>query len=238
MTYQVLLVEDDKMVQAINEDYVNRTQTFHVAQVAASYDEAKEALATNSYDLILIDDDLGSNQLPGSALIKEIRAANLATHIIMLTAQDDQATIQEGLNYGVHDYILKPFSYQRLKSSLDQLASKMSLLEGNNRLTQSELDQLYLTKSGTLSANQNQYADLIEGPLEKGITPATLELILEAIDIAPEIFTIADLTKMTEISHVTVRKYIHFLTQKKFLKTHQEYGNTGRPTIYYLKNKE
>lgn len=236
MTYRVLLVEDDKMVQAINQDYVNQTDHFKVEKIVATYSEAQTALHEEVYDLILIDDDLGADSKAGSALLKDIRALDLDCAVIMLTAQDSPHIIQEGLNYGVHDYILKPFSYQRLKSSLDRLAQKFHLLDQDRKLSQAELDQLYMSEAKADSTPEKQALALIEGPLEKGITPATLEIVLQAIEEVPAPFTIAELLELTGISHVTIRKYIHFLTKKNYLKTQQEYGQTGRPTIYYLKN--
>ena len=58
MTYRVLLVEDDKMVQAINRDYVNRSGKFHVEKIVSSYEAAERVLHKESFDLVLIDDDL------------------------------------------------------------------------------------------------------------------------------------------------------------------------------------
>lgn len=238
MTYSVLLVEDDKMVQAINQEYVNRTSNYQVKAVAETVDEALSFLASESFDLVLIDDDLGANQRQGGELIQEIRQNKIPCQMIMLTAQDLIPLVQDALNYGVHDYILKPFTYQRLEESLTALSGKLALLKQNTSLDQKSLDLLYGGKPSLLTSSDRRQHQLLEGPLEKGITSATLECVFDAIQAAPDQFTITDLTHLTQISHVTIRKYIHFLTQNKYLLTHQEYGNTGRPAIYYsLTNK-
>lgn len=237
MTYRVLLVEDDKMVQAINRDYVNRSGKFHVEKIVSSYEAAERILHKESFDLVLIDDDLGAGKRQGRDLFDKIQQLQPGCQMIMLTAQDSVEVIKEGLRCGVHDYILKPFSYERLYSSLESLDRKLLLLFRDQKLNQKDLDLIYLSNSRFHSSSEDSdwKKILIEGPLEKGITSATLEKVLEAINQFSGAFTIIELVNKIHISHVTVRKYIHFLIQKKYLKTYQEYGHAGRPVIYYSK---
>ena len=147
MTYRVLLVEDDKMVQAINRDYVNRSGKFHVEKIVSSYEAAERVLHKESFDLVLIDDDLGAGKRQGRDLFDKIQQLQPGCQIIMLTAQDSVEVIKEGLRCGVHDYILKPFSYERLYSSLESLDRKLLLLFRDQKLNQQDLDLIYLSNS-------------------------------------------------------------------------------------------
>lgn len=210
MTYRVLLVEDDKMVQAINRDYVNRSGKFHVEKIVSSYEAAERVLHKESFDLVLIDDDLGAGKRQGRDLFDKIQQLQPGCQIIMLTAQDSVEVIKEGLRCGVHDYILKPFSYERLYSSLESLDRKLLLLFRDQKLNQQDLDLIYLSNSRFHSSSEDSdwKKILIEGPLEKGITSATLEKVLEAINQFSGAFTIIELVNKIHISHVTVRKYI------------------------------
>lgn len=210
MTYRVLLVEDDKMVQAINRDYVNRSGKFHVEKIVSSYEAAERVLHKDSFDLVLIDDDLGAGKRQGRDLFDKIQQLQPGCQIIMLTAQDSVEVIKEGLRCGVHDYILKPFSYERLYSSLESLDRKLLLLFRDQKLNQQDLDLIYLSNSRFHSSSEDSdwKKILIEGPLEKGITSATLEKVLEAINQFSGAFTIIELVNKIHISHVTVRKNI------------------------------
>lgn len=210
MTYRVLLVEDDKMVQAINRDYVNRSGKFHVEKIVSSYEAAERVLHKESFDLVLIDDDLGAGKRQGRDLFDKIQQLQPGCQIIMLTAQDSVEVIKEGLRCGVHDYILKPFSYERLYSSLESLDRKLLLLFRDQKLNQQDLDLIYLSNSRfhSFSEDSDWKKILIEGPLEKGITSATLEKVLEAINQFSGAFTIIELVNKIHISHVTVRKNI------------------------------
>ena len=195
MTYRVLLVEDDKMVQAINRDYVNRSGKFHVEKIVSSYEAAERVLHKESFDLVLIDDDLGAGKRQGRDLFDKIQQLQPGCQMIMLTAQDSVEVIKEGLRCGVHDYILKPFSYERLYSSLESLDRKLLLLFRDQKLNQQDLDLIYLSNSRFHSSSEDSdwKKILIEGPLEKGITSATLEKVLEAINQFSGAFTIIEL---------------------------------------------
>jgi len=74
--------------------------------------------------------------------------------------------------------------------------------------------------------------------LEKGLTEETLELIISSIEKFDEPFTINDLTEKTSLSHVSVRKYVHYLESKGYLTAKQKYGTVGRPTLHYKKHKK
>ena len=209
MTYRVLLVEDDKMVQAINRDYVNRSGKFHVEKIVSSYEAAERVLHKESFDLVLIDDDLGAGKRQGRDLFDKIQQLQPGCQMIMLTAQDSVEVIKEGLRCGVHDYILKPFSYERLYSSLESLDRKLLLLFRDQKLNQQDLDLIYLSNSRFHSSSEDSDWEkiLIEGPLEKGITSATLEKVLEAINQFSGAFTIIELVNKIHISHAV--SYTH-----------------------------
>jgi DNA-binding response OmpR family regulator len=73
----------------------------------------------NSYDIILLDVMLPG--LDGYAVCQALRAAEVWTPILMLTALDAERDELTGLNVGADDYLIKPFSYQVLVARMRAL---------------------------------------------------------------------------------------------------------------------
>lgn len=234
--YKVMLVEDDRMVQAINKQYVEKVSGFEVTAVTESYQEALDQLAEDHFDLLLIDDHLDDFQSPGMQLVEYLATRDHHPGVIMLTAQNAKSAIQKGLNLGVQDYILKPFTFERLESSLLRFKKERELLNQEEEIDQDILDQLYgypddLGADNRLAESANME---MSDSIEKGLTFSTMEVIAASIESQDcESFTIPQITQKSQLSHVTVRKYIHYLVKKGYLKTFQYYGTTGRPTIHY-----
>jgi two-component system, LytTR family, response regulator LytT len=69
--------------------------------------------------------DIHMPELDGIQAARLLQSAAPATFIVFTTAHDDHAVEAFGLN--AVDYLLKPYSYERLKESLARIRSKLSL---------------------------------------------------------------------------------------------------------------
>lgn len=228
MTYSVLIIEDDTMVLSINKRYVEKIPGFEVMGTATSVKEAMKLTANTSFDLLLVDIHLTNES--GVDLIKMLRKKEYPADFIMITAINEQETIELCAQYGAVDYILKPFQFERFEKSLLRFKQQKQLLDKQKRIDQTDIDQFYWTEQDEVRK--------IGDELEKGLTKQTLQLILSVIDSFDRSFTIQELTEKTTFSHVSIRKYIHFLTERGFLETEQRYGTVGRPINYYQKSSE
>ncbi len=79
---------------------------------AETYDEAKQKLTKDNFDVIVCDYYLSSekNAKQGIHLIKEIRKENIQTPVIFLTARKiDEITPWDALDVGGDDFIKKPW---------------------------------------------------------------------------------------------------------------------------------
>ncbi len=226
MTYSVLIVEDDAMVSSINKRYVERIPEFKVTGVAASVKEAMKLTKKYLFDLLLIDIHLTNES--GVDLIKMLRKEEYPADFIMITAINEQETIELCAQYGAVDYILKPFQFDRFQKSMLRFKQQKELLNAQNKMAQADIDQFYW-----LEKEQEQKHTEIE--LEKGLTEQTLQLILAVVDSFEHAFTIQELTEKMSLSHVSIRKYIHYLEKNDFLEVEQRYGTVGRPTNFYKK---
>ena len=136
--YRALIVEDDPQVARINTGYLERAG-FEVVGVAANGVEALNYLQSTPVHLVLLD-----IYLPGSSgldVFRELRIDGQAVEVIVVSAAKDSVQIREAFRMGCLDYIIKPFSYERLNTALQKYRQKMDLFS-KETLGQEEIDLL------------------------------------------------------------------------------------------------
>lgn len=103
---KILIVEDDvPLYEAVREIFEN--ESFDTAG-ATSGDEGYYLADQGSFDLIILDVMLpGMN---GLDIVKRLRARQVTTPIILLTAKDSVEDCVRGLDAGADDYVTKPFA--------------------------------------------------------------------------------------------------------------------------------
>lgn len=82
-----------------------------------SLTKAREALAEERFDLLILDVNLPDGS--GLDLLRQVRAAGDATPVILLTANDSELDEVTGLEAGADDYITKPFSLAVLRARVN-----------------------------------------------------------------------------------------------------------------------
>jgi len=108
---RILVVEDEhKIAGAIKRGL---EQESYAVDLAYEGDEGLSSALTDEYDVIVLDRML-PGLLDGVDIAKEIRANDVRTPIIMLTAKDKIGDRVEGLNAGADDYLIKPFAFEEL----------------------------------------------------------------------------------------------------------------------------
>lgn len=117
---QVLIVEDDiRLAQALGqvlEENHYQVDLVHDGDQGLAYAES------GSYDVIIFDVMLPRKS--GLEVVAELRRANVATPVLMLTAR---TTVQDkitGLDSGADDYMTKPFSPAELLAHLRALTRR------------------------------------------------------------------------------------------------------------------
>jgi len=89
----------------------------------------------NKYNLIILDNVLPKKM--GKQVCKEIRDAGVTTPVLLLSAKTEVTSKIDLLNAGADDYMIKPFSFEELKSRIKALTRrpeiiKTSLVKINN----------------------------------------------------------------------------------------------------------
>src|SRR5262245_13841539 len=114
---RVLLIEDDRkaarlLAKGLQEDGFG-------VDVPPTGELGEEQAAVNDYDVIGLD-WLRRGQA-GSAVCGSLRARDLSTPILMLTARDSLADRVSGLSTGADDYLTKPFAFAELLARIRAL---------------------------------------------------------------------------------------------------------------------
>lgn len=115
---RLLLVEDDRMIG----DALRRALVHEGHAVDWTYDAraAKQALGAERFDLVLLDLGLPNAEQWGGGLdvLRELRARQDATPVIVLTARDALGDRVAGLDAGADDYLVKPFELDELQARM------------------------------------------------------------------------------------------------------------------------
>jgi len=221
----VLVVDDDAMVAELNRCYVGQVPGFTCCGTASTLQQAKEFVLNTqqSIDLILLD--VYMQQDNGLDLLPELRSSGRPIDVIVISSAADAATIKKSLNYGVVDYLIKPFHFSRFEEALTGWQQKKKLMDTHQYYEQSDVDQL-------IHGNHHPVVD--DKKLPKGLTQQTLRTLCQWIDAHPESeFSTDELAQAVNISRVSCRKYLIWLADNHILSTSIHYGVTGRPVYRY-----
>ena len=224
---KVIIVEDDPMVRDINKKYVAKMEGMQVYALLKNGKEALEYLEKDKADIVIAD--LYMPEMNGLELLKEMRIRNIDAELIMVTAANDMASIQEAMRFGILDYLVKPFTFERFKAALEKYKKKYNILGKSNDLSQKDIDDII--NIGQTNINK----DINNNDLKKGINLKTLEEIRIHLEMAkPKSLTSEELSKMSGFSMVTIRRYMNYLIEKDIADSFIDYKTGGRPSVHYL----
>ncbi|MBQ4059740.1 MAG: response regulator transcription factor [Lachnospiraceae bacterium] len=132
MEYHILLVEDDKYIREIIEDYFSeQKEPSFIIHSAMDGDEGMERIYEREYDLVLLDIMLPGTD--GFEICREIRRHSICP-IIFLTARGRQEDILYGYDLGCDDYIVKPFAMAELFAKVNAVLKRAKGLVGVKQL--------------------------------------------------------------------------------------------------------
>jgi two-component system, OmpR family, response regulator len=117
---KILLVEDDPEMAEALRTALSR-HDFVLASVA-DLATAREAIAMERYDVVLIDRQLPDGD--GSALLVDVRQSPHATRSIIISAMGSTKDRIAGLNGGADDYLPKPFEVDELVARLNAVTRR------------------------------------------------------------------------------------------------------------------
>ncbi len=122
----ILLIEDEVRVA----DFLRRGLAGEgwSVQHAPDGETGIEMMAQDSYDVVLLD--LMLPGISGQDVCRKLRARNVTTPILMLSALDAIDERVEGLKIGADDYLPKPFDFDELVARIESLHRRAKQFSG------------------------------------------------------------------------------------------------------------
>lgn len=216
----VLIVEDDPMVAELNKKYLQMIPGFKLVGQVKDGEAALHFIHDNPVSLLLLD--VFMPKLNGLELLQHIRISYPTIDIIMVTAACDSKNIQSALRLGVIDYIVKPFTFKRFRTALITYQERIRLLNSTESLDQKQLDHRIFAKTVEKSNS-----------LPKGIEPDTLQQVRDMLHDYQTDFAMSDLVASSNLSRISLKKYIDYLEDIGELESYLTHLSVGRPVRIY-----
>jgi len=178
---RILIVEDD----AKTADYLAKglTETGHTVDVAADGREGLFLGSSGEYDAIVLDRMLP--KLDGLAVLHALRAAEIDTPTLILSAIGHVDERVKGLKAGGDDYLVKPFAFSELLARIEALSRRRGTATAMTRLGVADLEMDLLarrvTRSGKAIDLQPREFKLLEYLLRHTGQTVTRTMLLEGV---------------------------------------------------------
>lgn len=117
---RVLVVEDEAFLAEALQAGLRHEAI--AADIALDGDEALERLATNDYDVVVLDRDIPGAH--GDEVCRIVSRDHPTVRVLMLTAATRLADKIDGFSLGADDYLTKPFAFEELIVRLRALARR------------------------------------------------------------------------------------------------------------------
>ena len=108
---RVLIIEDEVRLARNIASVLTEVAGFAV-DMSHDGEDGQHMAMTNPYDLIILD--LMLPKVDGLTLLRRLRAKEIRTPVLIVTARDAKADIIKGLDMGCDDYLTKPFEMAEL----------------------------------------------------------------------------------------------------------------------------
>ena len=178
---RLLLIEDDEkvahfVVKGLQE---SNYEVVHAANGEEGYEQANSVV----FDLLIVD-----LMLPGKGglqIIEELRAANVHTPVLVLSALGTVDDRVRGLSRGADDYLVKPFAFSELLARVQALLRRASTPVEANVLAVADLELDLLTRearrAGVQIALQTKEFELLEYLMRNAGRVVSKSMIIENV---------------------------------------------------------
>ncbi|AOA00814.1 response regulator [Carnobacterium divergens] len=228
---KVLIIEDDPMVAMLNQQYIQQLSAVEIVGNVRNVADARVILDHETVDLLLLDVYLPG--MTGIEFLAELHETKKELSVILITAANDVATVKEAIYYGVVDYLIKPFTFERFKVAFTKYLELNKVFQEDEKTNQTRLDKFF--NVGQLS---EQRATQAHEDLPKGLSKLTLKKIQAQINQEKIHFSTESLASKVGLSRISTKKYLAFLAEIGYLTEEMEYREVGRPITLYKKNKD
>ncbi|KJL34186.1 response regulator [Microbacterium azadirachtae] len=216
---RVVIVEDDRMLAALNATLVDDHPGFEVVAVAHTASAGLREIEHHRPDLLLLDVYLPD--LNGLELLRRLRAMRTDVEVIAVTAARDLETVRRARVLGVRHYLVKPFTKADLHRRLNEVQRALSMTAGDADLDQRAVDLM-------LGGGSD---DAVAAP--RNLSASSLQRVAELLDGAEGDMSSAEIADALGMSRVSARRYLDHLATIGRAEVAPRYGAVGRPENRY-----
>lgn len=178
---KILLAEDDSETAGFVANGLD--ELGHNVLRAGNGPDALHLALTEEPDVIVLDRMMPG--LDGVSVLKRLRAAGIATPVLLLTALGRIEDRVEGLEAGSDDYLVKPFAFSELAARVNALGRRRPLGEAVTELSSGPLRMDLLKREvrrdGTPVALQPREFRLLEELMRNADRAVTRTMLLERV---------------------------------------------------------
>lgn len=124
---KILIADDDKNLRKVLMEELSDAG-FDTSMTDSGI-KAIELLEKDEYDVLLLD--LNMPGLGGIDVLKNIKALDIPTEVIILTGHGTVSNAVEAMKLGAYDFLAKPFKMEELKAVIEKAYEKKRLLNEN-----------------------------------------------------------------------------------------------------------
>jgi len=224
MKKKILIVEDEEQIVQLIKNRLDST-LYHV-DIALDGKEALLKINANNYDLITLDIMLP--HVDGFEIAKMIRKKSYHTLIVMVSALDTDEFKIKGYDYGVDDYMSKPFSAKELSVKIKSLLKRREEL--------SSLKSKYLSN---IILNEEAKEVFVDG-FKIRLTPSEYLILTTLINNKNRVYSRAELAQIIynnnlgEIDNRGIDSHIYHIRKKAEIFNSKEIIKTVRGMGYKI----
>jgi len=126
----ILIIDDEPGVRDLLQDALSNAG--YVVECATNGADGLDQLRRRSADLCIVDVNMPT--MNGYEFLKKLRAHDLKTPVLMLTARDAKDDVEHGLREGADDYVRKPFSLEELLLRVGAILRRTGIDENNDHV--------------------------------------------------------------------------------------------------------
>lgn len=222
---KVLIAEADPLLQKLYSDLIAEENAYTVLKSVSSGQEMFETLRCVNADLILLD--LYLKQFDALEGLEQLRKEFPRTDYIIVSSGENPDLVRNALCQGVFEFLIKPFSFDRLRFALRNYQVYHHSLIGRTRpWRQEDLDSLVSMKSRDPSWANNRV-------IPKGLQVKCLNDIESFLKENDDTFSAQEIADKLGISRSTARRYLEFLAMSGRVVVEYAYRKVGRPEKRY-----
>jgi response regulator of citrate/malate metabolism len=224
----VLVVDDDYRIASVHAAFTERVPGFRVVGQAHTAADALMLTQLLHPDLVLMDVYLPDGD--GLQVVRSLLGTPPSPAVIVISAANDIATVQQAVQLGAVHYLVKPFGFAAFADRLTAFKQLHAhITTWPEEASQDDVNRIFDLMRPTQSAEPSR---------EVSHLAPTLQAVYNAVAASASSLSASDVATIVGISRATAQRHLTQLEQSQTIKLELRYGYTGRPEhLYSIKRR-